>query len=153
MDTNQSNSGVGVTGRLTEGDLLYVRSLEAEIERLKAEKEHYIKVWSDVCDENQGLLNEIERLKAERDPYRELKAASEDPTKQIRCKSVGHWAETNSSWAHPPEEYEIRDKPKATKKVKLLAWLTSLGLAWMLEDCKVHASWIRVPSEDKEVEV
>jgi len=30
---------------------------------VKLEKEHYIKVWSDVCDENQGLLNEIEQLR------------------------------------------------------------------------------------------
>jgi hypothetical protein len=35
----------------------------SDLDRVKVEKEHYIKVWSNVCDENQGLLNEIERLR------------------------------------------------------------------------------------------
>ena len=33
--------------------------LIAEIEALKREKNHYIQEWSDVCDENQGLLNDL----------------------------------------------------------------------------------------------
>jgi chromosome segregation ATPase len=67
LDWDYSEQNTGVL--IQYGDTLLteaadeIESLEAEIEQLKAEKEHYIKVWSDVCDENQGLLNEIERLR------------------------------------------------------------------------------------------
>ena len=88
-----------------------------------------------------------------RDPYRELKAAAADPTKQVRCKEIGNWAEANSSWewCFPPEEYEIRDKP--VEKVKLLAYLTQHELVLLREGAYFDSDWIRVPSEDKEVEV
>jgi hypothetical protein len=99
------------------------------------------------------LWNEFTEYRI-RNPYRELKAAAADPTKQIRWQG-GEWkdAEANWEWASPPEEYEIRDKPKATKKVKLLAWFNNSTLFWYTEDTNVQPGWKRVPSEDKEVEV
>jgi hypothetical protein len=88
------------------------------------------------------------------DPYRELKAAAADPTKQVRYSS-GDWKDVGTTWAwsSPPEKYEIRDKPVEKRKVKLLAWINYGTLFWYTEDTDVQPSWIRVPSEDKEVEV
>ncbi len=60
-----------------------------------------------------------------KDPYRELKAAAADPTKQIRCEdAVGiGWQDAgyNWTWACQPCRYEIRDKPKP--KVKMWQWV------------------------------
>jgi len=58
-----------------------------------------------------------------KDPYAALKAAAKDPTKQIRVVDE-EWpvdGEPTWSWCYPPEDYEIRDKPKA--KVKMWLWL------------------------------
>jgi hypothetical protein len=94
------------------------------------------------------------------DPYRELKEAAADLTKQIRYNppdSVGaEWRDAGHGWewCFPPEEYEIRDKPVEKKKVKLLAWLANSELRWFSEGSRInYHDWVRVPSEDKEVEV
>jgi hypothetical protein len=59
-----------------------------------------------------------------KDPYAGLKAAAKDPTKQIRVRGEP-WEDFIGSgigtWRLPPEDYEIRDKPKP--KVKLWQWL------------------------------
>jgi hypothetical protein len=66
------------------------------------------------------------------DPYRELKEAAKDPNKEIRlakdkngvpygddCWHSGdYWKFTEA-----PDRYVIRDKPKATKKVKMWQWI------------------------------
>ena len=91
------------------------------------------------------------------DPYAHLKQAAADPTKQIRCRhSLGFNAGSgNWNWCEPPEAYEIRDKPKTMKKVKLWAWLSGTNLFWRTanEDDYGVEGWKRVPSEDKEVEI
>ena len=46
--------------------------LDDVLQHLAAEKrghEHYMDQWSEVCNENQGLLNTIERLQASADEY------------------------------------------------------------------------------------
>ena len=95
-------------------------------------------------------------LAKQEDSYAELKKAAADPTKQIRCDS-GPWYDAGSyNWAFcsPPEYYEIRDKPKPMKKVKMLAWLTLSGSFFLkAEGSPVPEGWLRVPSEDKEVEI
>ena len=45
-----------------------------EIERLRAEKEHYIEAWSDVCNENQGLRNELDALKKDAMRYQFIRS-------------------------------------------------------------------------------
>lgn len=99
------------------------------------------------------------RIAEEADPYAELKAAAADPTKQIRYKVNGVWMEwldmtllREWSWCYPPEDYEIRDKPKSLRKVKLLAWFSGSVLGWWTGD-KDMTGWKRVPTEDKEIEV
>lgn len=60
------------------------------------------------------------------DPYRTLKEAAEDPTKQVRHKGSDIWfsgGEGSWTWCYPPEEYEVRDKPKLKKKKKMWQWL------------------------------
>jgi len=102
------------------------------------------------------------RIAEEADPYAELKVAAKNPTKQIRYRAKGVWMEwidANSpggfSWSYPPEEYEIRDKPKPMKKIKLLALLDeTVGcLIWRKPDYLMSDKWKRVPAEDKEIEV
>ncbi len=88
-----------------------------------------------------------------KDPYAELKAAANDPTKQIRYG--GNWYDSSITtwmWNAHPSEYEIRDKPK-TKTIKLKAWLIGEQLAWRNAATKSSSSWKRVPSEDMEIEV
>ena len=91
------------------------------------------------------------------DPYRELKEAAKDPTKQIRINGGVDWVdagEFNWTWTASPSDYEIRDKPVEKKKVKLWAWLGDGELRWFSEDSNLNRQvWKRVPSEDKEIEV
>ncbi len=101
----------------------------------------------------------------EADPYAELKKADKDSTKQIRSLDIrgrgdhGPWQDAGYGWkwVFPPEEYEIRDKPKPMKKVKLLAWFDEMegDLIWRKEGYPMsNMIWKqRVPSEDKELEV
>lgn len=88
-----------------------------------------------------------------KDPYTRLKAAAKDPTKQIRYLLSG-WVDAVACkrFDGVPEDYEIRDKPKP-KKVKLLAWFTGAALFWRTDDTEAPDSWIRVPGEDREIEV
>jgi hypothetical protein len=94
-----------------------------------------------------------------KDPYRELKEAAVDPTKPIRAVMdsvvLSDWKDAGYSWAFNmnPECYEIRDKPKQMKKMKLLCWFTGTTVIWRTEGAWSSASWERVPSEDKEIEV
>ena len=91
---------------------------------------------------------------AEVDTYAELKKAAADPTKQIQCGGTGWYdcGEYKWLWNVLPEDYEIRDKPKPMKKVKLLAWFDGNALFWRTEKFMCEANK-RVPSEDKEIEV
>ena len=95
-------------------------------------------------------------LAKQEDPYAHLKAAAADPTKQVRYYS-GLWFDGGSckwNWSEPPEAYEIRDKPKTMKKVKMLAWLTLSGSFFLkAEGSPVPEDWLRVPAEDKIIEV
>ena len=95
---------------------------------------------------------------AEEDPYAELKKAAADPTKQVRARANmfggTEWQDAGYEWkwSYSPDRYEIRDKPKPMKKVKLLAWFDG-GLFWHAKGMPTHKSWKRVPSKDMEIEV
>lgn len=109
------------------------------------------KIWDWDCVTAYRIFKEV-------DPYAELKAAAKDPTKQIRCTRTETWINSTSDgrqWAFSfsPEEYEIRDKPKPTKKVKLLAWYYPGDNKFTYEENKPGYGWTRVPSEDKEIEI
>jgi len=92
-----------------------------------------------------------------KDPYRELKEAAKDPTKEVWLKETPYLPAIQISgtpqWTLPPGEYEIRDKPKPMKKVKLLAWIIDNQFCWLSDDEPSYPFWKRVPSEDKEIEV
>jgi hypothetical protein len=89
------------------------------------------------------------------DPHAELKEAVVDPTKQVRIKGKGEWMDAGCDWAwkYPPENYEIRDKPKPVKKVKLQACFDGLYLFWREENAPPPSHWKRVPMQDKVIEV
>ena len=65
----------------------------------------------------------------------------------------GRWTLCSRPLWTDESSYRLRDKPAEKKKVKLLAWINYGTLFWYTEDTDVQPSWIRVPSEDKEVEV
>lgn len=90
------------------------------------------------------------------DPYAELKAAAADPTKQVKTKYCHEWRDAGRNWVWnlSASDYEIRDKPKPMKRVKLLAWFDGVSLLWRAEECPLlETLWKRIPSEDKVVEV
>ena len=97
-----------------------------------------------------------------KDPYAELKVAAQDPTKQIRClrDEMPMWSSDAFGWDfiekfpyRKPSDYEIRDKPKAMKQIKLQAWYDGGRLFWQSDEYKVSRSCKRVPAEDKTIEV
>lgn len=63
------------------------------------------------------------------------------------------WRETDQpAWNFDTIQYRIAPEPK---KVKMNAWLTTFGsLDWRKENTVTPGTgWIRVPSEDKEIEI
>jgi uncharacterized small protein (DUF1192 family) len=98
----------------------------SDLDRVKAEKEHYIKVWSDVCDENQGLLNEIERLKAELEAETQRRwdgnrIASAEATadfnemRDMAVKEMARWA--REAGASQAGEAKLREALEALAKL------------------------------------
>lgn len=97
------------------------------------------------------------------DPYAELKKAAQDPTKQIRLLNANGepsiWMDAGElgwRWTYPPEEYEVRDKPKAMDKpktVKYLCYEFPLGsLGWIKEGKNnLNESFKRMPQFDMEL--
>lgn len=132
-----------MANRHVHADLIHAWCEGAEIEH-----------WQDGIWEvsNPPMWREVDHYRI-KDPYRELKAAAADPTKQIRCNGC-NWTGCGYSWdwSLPPERYEIRDKPKPKKQIKLLAWFDGTTLFLRTEDCH-YLSCQRVPSEDKVIEV
>lgn len=51
------------------------------------------------------------------------------------------------------DSFNYRIAPEKKKKVKLKAWLTNDYLVWRKSESEVVPEWIRVPSEDKEIEL
>lgn len=58
---------------------------------------------------------------------------------------------TSPSWDFSAYEYRIAPEPK--KKVKYWCFTDDESLFWIAEDKPTPCHWIRVPSEDKEIEV
>jgi len=96
------------------------------------------------------------------DPYRELKKAAEDPTKEVGLikdyKGIKYehprWEEgTFWNWTSPPDHYEIRDKHNAKKQ--LYAYFDqSKGIfvySCHLMELKSN-QFIRVPAKDIEID-
>ena len=56
---------------------------------------------------------------------------------------------------HADRQFRGRPRQPAMKKVKLEAWLSEYELRWLNVEAgnKPAPHWIRVPSEDKEIEV
>ena len=126
----------------------------------EVEIENYPNIWIDSTRPRWDWSNCDYRIKV--DPYAELKAASLDPTKQMRVLEYegeySPWIDCGGKWRWtfdcPVESYEIRDKPKPTKQIKLLAWFSGVSLCWRVdEQDNTWLGWDRVPSEDKVIEV
>jgi hypothetical protein len=73
--------------------------------------------------------------------------------KQIQCCEIGRlcWYDCNPGWEFG--DYIYRVKPAEPKKVKLLAWLDCDQLFWLRETASPKWPSVRVPSEDKEIEI
>lgn len=119
----------------------------------------YLSEWRNLSTHPRWIEGNKYRRKQPADPWAELRKAAADPTKQIRFKG-GAWmdyslelaVQTNSP-LYDPSDYEIRDKPKAMKRIKLLAWFSGYDLMWRAENTHVDCRWKRVPSEDRIIEV
>lgn len=113
----------------------------------------YDREWFNAIFAIREALAQQDRKYEAAHPYAELKDAAKDPTKQIRLRGAKVWVEGDIFvFDEPPENYEIRDKPK---NVKLRAYIDGVSgeLLWRLEGHNVSSYWKRVPSEDKEVEI
>ena len=91
-----------------------------------------------------------------KDPYRELKEAAKDPTKQIRLRDFS-WKDSGHDWSfnEATENYEIRDKPKEKQRVTLCAWVHQEDgvLIYRAEYFQVSANWKRAPNLDLIAEI
>jgi hypothetical protein len=141
-------------------------TLDEQLEILQAAKRGekieygYQDSWYEVLDTNKEAFNFASYYYRIADPYAELKAAAKDPTKQIRCVnkscSGNKWFDSPCRWAwcYPPEEYQIRDKPKVKKVVKYWCYERYGELRWVLwSEKQVNEHWYRRPDFDKECEV
>ena len=83
--------------------------------------------------------------------YRELEEAQADG-KYIQFRAFdGTWvSKLHEKWEYPPEKYRV--KPE-TKKIKLYAWFTGMTLVYQASTRTRLDDWIRVPSEDKVIEI
>ena len=50
-------------------------------------------------------------------------------------------------------KYRARPRQPKMKKVKMLCWFDGFGLFWRKESMNYDKHWIRVPAEDKVIEV
>ena len=123
----------------------------------EVEKHYGVDGWEVVFNPAWSWSTQDYRIKQPVDPYAELKAAAADPTKQIRnqIRNGGSWYDAGAirwEWCLPVDCYEIRDKPKQLKKVKMLAWFDGFGLFWRTEKYESKTAK-RVPMQDKVIEV
>lgn len=62
------------------------------------------------------------------------------------------FVETSSpAWDFSSTKYAVAPEPK--KKVHYSCWSDEGQLRWIADPAAVPADWIRVPSEDKEIEI
>lgn len=93
------------------------------------------------------------------DPYKEFREATANG-KVVQWRNGKEWLDLPITFTWDcgdcnklisPERYRV--KP-ITKKVKLLAWFTGHSLVYYSDDTDILVeSWMRAPSEDKEIEV
>jgi hypothetical protein len=78
--------------------------------------------------------------------------------KQIQCqlnnvsRRIIRWEDVDKpTWDFDTFRYRI--KPAEPKKVKMLCWFDGGVLVWRDSRLPVPGNWIRIPSEDKEIEI
>ena len=87
-----------------------------------------------------------------------------DPEELFRLKREGWeiqlWHHPSVAWfGWPGLKWDILSKFRARppqpkmKKMKMLCYLAVQQLVWRFDDYKCPDSWIRIPAEDKEIEV
>lgn len=77
---------------------------------------------------------------------------------RVQYKHVGQWKEDwldlaadNPSWNFRYTNYRIA-KPEP-RKIKVCAWFDGSALMWRAESIHLTDNWIRVPAEDKEIQI
>ena len=72
--------------------------------------------------------------------------------KTIQSKLGKEWADVaDPTWNFGTVEYRV--KPEDLKKVKMLCWYDGTYLYWVKKEREKSLNWIRVPSEDEEIEL
>ena len=76
---------------------------------------------------------------------------------EIEDFSSSDWSEWNHKWWQEGRKYRARPAQPKMKKVKMLCWLDGTWLQYATEEhskvIEETLEWIRVPAEDKEIEV
>lgn len=74
-------------------------------------------------------------------------------------KRIEYFIISANKWVieEPPawnfDDYQYRIAPEPKKKVHYSCWSDEGQLRWIADPAAVPSDWIRVPSEDKEIEV
>lgn len=83
-----------------------------------------------------------------------LQAYKDGKTIEYLSTMDGTWSSCIGEPLFNFDVYQYRIAPEQKKKVKYLCWDMNGYLGWRKEDSEtIPPSWIRVPSEDKEVEI
>lgn len=83
-----------------------------------------------------------------------LQAYKDGKRVEFRTALRPEWRERKDTPVFNFELVEYRIAPEPKKKVKLVAFIDSHGeLRWFLNGVLIDKEWIRVPSEDKEIEI
>ena len=80
-----------------------------------------------------------------------IQAHKEGKQIQYRRGENMQWLDCTPQWDFVLFDYRI--KPAEPKKVKMFCWLHRGALYWNEEVMKFPSDWIRIPSEDKEIEI
>ena len=72
---------------------------------------------------------------------------------EIEFKSGKEWTLWTGKGWYADQRYRARPRQPVTRKVKMLCYFAGLQIMWRSEDCQVPKSWVRVPAEDKTIEV
>ena len=91
--------------------------------------------------------------------WRELKTLQEIAEAQkngdeIECRDDGgRWTPWAGEYWHTSWKFRARPRQPKMKQVKLLCYFDEFELRWRKEDGIVSVNWVRVPAEDKTIEI
>lgn len=81
-------------------------------------------------------------------------AAAQAAGDEIEYKNaMTSWNTWNEDWWNDDAKFRARPAQQKRKKIRMLCYTDYQALMWRCEDVHLPKTWVRVPSEDKEIEV